>query len=66
MARAKKTEGRAHYFRGTEIVDQAIKDKQAQLMRQGLRPTESDIILAALRYSPYLFPVETPLENPEK
>ncbi len=65
MPRASKTEGRSHYFRGTEIVDQAIKAKQAQLQKQGLRPTESDIILTALRYSPYLFPEETPPETPQ-
>ena len=56
--------GKSHYFRGTQIVDQAIAAKQEALIATGLRPTESDIILQALLASAYLFP-PTISTNPE-
>ena len=51
--------GKSHYFRGTQIVDRAIAEKQSALYDAGLRPTESDVILQALLDSPYLFTLST-------
>ena len=53
----KRVTGKTHYFRGTEIVDQAIHERKAAEEAVGLRPAESDVIIKALLASPYLFPV---------
>jgi hypothetical protein len=53
--RRKRTVGLTRYFRATQMIDEAIQAKQAQLEAVGERPTTSSIILKALLESPYLF-----------